>query len=54
MDPSTSGVIAIIGLVVSVGGAILSIINHKRIRSNCLGKKVEVSLDIEPTTPPKN
>lgn len=53
MDSSTSGVIAIIGLVVSVGGAILTIINHKRIRSNCFGKKVEVSLDIEPTTPPE-
>jgi len=54
MDSSTSGVIAIIGLVVSVGGAILTIINHKRIKSNCFGKKIEVSLDIEATTPPKN
>lgn len=52
MDSQTSGIIAIIGLVVSVGGSILAIINHRRIRSNCFGKKMEVSLDIEQTTPP--
>lgn len=52
MDNQTSGIIAIIGLVVSVGGSILAIINHHRIRSNCFGKKMEVSLDIEQTTPP--
>jgi len=27
-------------------------VNHKRIRSNCCGTKMEASLDIEETTPP--
>jgi len=27
-------------------------INHKRIRSNCCGKKLVASIDIEETTPP--
>lgn len=52
MDNQTSGIIAIVGIVVSVAGSALAIINHKRLRSNCLGKKLEVSLDIEATTPP--
>lgn len=52
MDNETSGIIAIIGLVISVGGSVLAIVNHKRIRSNCCGNKIEASLDIEETTPP--
>ena len=53
MDSSDSGVIAIVGLIVSIGGAVLAIINHKRIRSTCCGKRLETSLDIEDTTPVK-
>jgi hypothetical protein len=53
MDSSDSGVIAIVGLIVSIGGAVLAMINHKRIRSTCCGKKLETSLDIEDTTPVK-
>jgi len=52
MDNETSGIIAIIGLVISVGGSVLAIVNHKRLRSNCCGNKIEASLDIEETTPP--
>jgi hypothetical protein len=48
----TSEILSIIAVIVSVGGAILAIINHKRIRSNCFGKKIEMSLDVENTTPP--
>lgn len=51
MDNST--IIAIIGLVISVGGTILAVVNHKRIRSNCCGKELQVSLDVENTTPVK-
>ena len=51
MDPS--GIIAIVSLVVSVAGSALAIINHKRIRSNCCGKELTTSIDIENTTPPK-
>jgi hypothetical protein len=27
--------------------------NHKRVRSNCCGKKLEMSLDVDETTPPR-
>ena len=39
-----------VALIVSVVGAIVGVINHKRIRSNCFGKKLEVSLDIDSTS----
>ena len=52
MDSDTTAILAIIGVVVSVGGSILAVINHTRIRSNCFGQKLEVSLDVEKTTPP--
>lgn len=45
-------IMTIVALVVSVSSVIIGAINHKRIRSNCLGAKAEVSLDIESTTPP--
>ena len=51
MDSSTSGIIAIVGLALSIAGAVLGVINHKRIRSTCCDKKLEVSLDIDATTP---
>lgn len=31
---------------------IYNAVNHKRIRSNCCGKKLVASIDIENTTPP--
>jgi hypothetical protein len=52
MDSTTSSALAIGSMVVSIGGAILMAINHKRIRSNCCGKEVVASLDVENTTPP--
>ena len=52
MDSSPTGILAIIGVVISVGSVIIGTINHQRIRSNCFGRKLEVSLDIEKTTPP--
>ena len=45
---------SIVAVVVSIGGTILAIINHKRLRSNCFGKKIELSIDVESTTPPKD
>jgi hypothetical protein len=45
-------ILSIVAIVISVGGTVLSVINHKRIKSNCFGKKLEVSLDVENTTPP--
>jgi len=52
MDSDTTAILAIIGVAVSVGGSILAIINHTRVRSNCFGQKLEVSLDVDKTTPP--
>jgi hypothetical protein len=43
-------ILGIIGIVVSVSGAILALINHTRIRSNCFGLKTEISLDVDKTT----
>ena len=52
MDESPTGILAIVGVVVSVGTMLLGIINHQRVRSNCCGKIFSVSLDVERTTPP--
>jgi len=52
MDSESSGIIAIVGLIISVGGSVLAVLNHKRLRSTCCGKKIEASIDIEETTPP--
>lgn len=53
MDSANTGVVlGGIGVAVSVLTTIVGIVNHKRIRSNCCGKKLEASLDIEGTTPP--
>jgi hypothetical protein len=52
MDSETTSILAVIGVVISVAGSILSVINHTRVRSMCCGQKLEVSLDVEKTTPP--
>lgn len=52
MDQETTNIVA---LVSAFGGVLLGVvgyINHHRLRSSCCGKKLEVSLDIEATTPP--
>ena len=51
MESDATAILAIIGVVVSVGSSILAVVNHQRCRSNCFGNKLEVSLDIEKTTP---
>jgi len=45
-------VLSISGIVISIAGVIYTAVNHKRIRSNCCGKVLEASIDIEGTTPP--
>lgn len=52
MDATNSGIIAIVGLLVSVGGSVLAVVNHRRIRSNCCGVPLVASIDVENTTPP--
>ena len=51
MDQQSSNLLSIIGIVVSVGGALFTIVNHKRCRSNCFGKKLELSIDVDQTQP---
>jgi hypothetical protein len=47
-------ILSIIAIIVSVSGVIISIINHKQIRSKCLSEKeMVISLDIENTSPKK-
>ena len=43
---------SVIALAFSIVSAVITAINHKRIRSNCCGKEQVVSIDIENTTPP--
>jgi hypothetical protein len=52
MDSWASGGIgASIILALGILYKIYNIVNHHRVRSNCCGKKIEVSLDIDETTP---
>ena len=52
MDSSPTGILAIVGVAISGFTIVLGAINHYRVRSNCLGHKLEMSLDVEKTTPP--
>ena len=53
MNETDSSILSMIAIAVSVLTAVVGVINHKRIRSNCCGKIAEASIDIENTTPPK-
>lgn len=46
-----SEILSTAAILVSVLGSVIAVINHKRIRSSCCGRKLEASLDIEATTP---
>jgi hypothetical protein len=54
MDQTSTNIIAYLAFITTVSGGIYTAINHRRIRSNCCGRKVEASLDIENTTPPRD
>lgn len=49
MDSNTGGALGIVGFLVSVGGAIYAAINHMRIRFNCCGKQMDMSVDVDST-----
>jgi hypothetical protein len=49
-----NGIMSLIALIISIGGTILAIINHKKIKSKCGDKVIEASIDITNTTPPIN
>jgi hypothetical protein len=46
MDIETTGILAILSLILSVVSNMIHAINHTKIRSSCMGKKFEASLDI--------
>ena len=46
-------VMGTVSLIVAIGGIVIAAINHKRLRSKCCGRKLEASIDIENTTPPR-
>jgi hypothetical protein len=46
------GIAGILSIVLIVSEKIYQLVNHRRVRSNCCGKRTEISLDIENTTPP--
>ena len=49
----TTNILGIVGFAMSIVGIIYTAINHKRVRSKCCGKLLEVSLDVDNTTPVK-
>jgi hypothetical protein len=52
MDQNSTNALAYCGFILGVATTILGVVNHKRIRSNCCGKVLSASLDVENTTPP--
>lgn len=45
-----AGAVVVLGILYRVYLAV----NHHRVRSNCCGKELVVSVDVEQTTPPKD
>jgi hypothetical protein len=53
MDNYTSGGIgAASALALGIAYRVYLTINHQRVRSNCCGKEIVMSVDVEGTTPP--
>ena len=49
----SNSIISIVAIVISIGGTLLGIFNHRRIRSKCFSdKEIVLQLDVESTTPP--
>lgn len=52
MDTYSSGGVG--ASIVIVLGILYKTINHKHIRSKCCGRKIDVSIDVDESTPPTN
>lgn len=46
-----SNILSILAIAISIVTGVIASINHTRIKSMCCGRKLEISLDIEKTTP---
>jgi hypothetical protein len=52
MDASNNNILSIIAIVISVGSAIITAVNHTRIRSGCCNRVFNLcQIDIDRTTP---
>lgn len=51
MDPEVQAIMVYVSLIISIGGMIIGVINHKRIISKCNKRSAEMSFDINNTTP---
>lgn len=53
MDSQTTAIVGYCSLLLSIGTIVIGVINHKRVRSSCCGHNMDISIDVENTTPPK-
>jgi hypothetical protein len=51
---TTAGLASTFTVVAAILYKIFLVINHKRCKSNCCGKNLIASFDVEETTPPSN
>ncbi len=51
MSDLSTQIVSYLALAIAVGGIVVGVFNHKRIRSSCCGKSAEVSIDIDNTSP---
>jgi hypothetical protein len=51
MSDVSTQIVSYVALAIAIGGMIVGVFNHKRIRSSCMGREASVSLDIENTSP---
>lgn len=51
MEQATTNVLTYVAFAVGVLSSVLAAVNHRILRSKCCGKALEVSIDIDQTTP---
>ena len=51
MEATTNNVLGIVAIIISVGTTILGVINHKRLRSKCCNRKIEIEFEVDNTRP---
>jgi hypothetical protein len=54
MSDISTQIVSYVALAIAVGGMVVGVFNHKRIRSSCMGRTVSASLDIEASSPQKH
>jgi hypothetical protein len=48
----TNGILGVSAVVISLSGVVYTALNHTRVRSVCCGRRIDMSIDIDKTTPP--